>query len=96
MLIDCDLCAMRDLACDDCVVGLLLDTPRPARGTERGVGPPTILARPDEFDAVERSALEALAAGGLIPSLRLVCSSAGDTTNAEGDGRITERRSLAG
>ena len=27
MLIDCDGCAMRDLACDDCVVSVLLGGP---------------------------------------------------------------------
>jgi hypothetical protein len=29
MLIDCDSCAMRDIACSDCVVTMLLDRSRP-------------------------------------------------------------------
>ncbi len=53
--IDCDSCAMRGLACDDCVVTVLL-------------GPPPELA----FDDDERRALDILAAGGLVPPLRMV------------------------
>ncbi|UQX87243.1 hypothetical protein M6D93_13140 [Jatrophihabitans telluris] len=56
MLIDCDSCAMRDLACADCVVTVLLG-PRPV----------TI-----ELDSAEEVALGALAGGGLLPPLRLV------------------------
>lgn len=53
--IDCDECLVRDLACGDCVVSLLL-------------GPPEAMT----FDAEERRALGVLAAGGLVPPLRLV------------------------
>ena len=56
MLIDCDGCAMRDLACADCVVTVLLG------------GPPGRL----EVDDAERLALGALADSGLVPRLRLV------------------------
>ena len=56
MLIDCDGCAMRDLACEDCVVTVLLG------------GPPGSL----EVDDAERAALDALADSGLVPRLRLV------------------------
>lgn len=56
MLIDCDGCAVRGLACGDCVVTVLLGAP-PA-----GV----------EIDETERQALVALADGGLVPRLRLV------------------------
>lgn len=56
MLIDCDGCAMRDLACADCVVTVLLG------------GPPGAL----EVDDAERAALDALADSGLVPRLRLV------------------------
>ena len=54
--IDCDTCAVRGLACGDCVVTFLLG------GPPRGV----------EIDAEERRALDVLAAGGLIPPLRMV------------------------
>jgi hypothetical protein len=53
--IDCDTCAVRGLACHDCVVTVLL-------------GPPPELA----FDDDERRALDVLAAGGLVPPLRMV------------------------
>lgn len=56
MLIDCDTCAVRGLACGDCVVTVLLGAP------PQGV----------ELDPADRRALEALADGGLIPRLRLV------------------------
>jgi hypothetical protein len=58
MLIDCDTCAMRDIACSDCVVSLLLDGP-------------TVSSMP-EFDDDERRAVDLLAQAGLIAPLRLV------------------------
>ena len=56
MLIDCDGCAMRDLACDDCVVTVLL-----------GSTPGAV-----EVDEGERRALDVLAESGLVPRLQLV------------------------
>lgn len=56
MIIDCDFCTMRDLACADCVVSVLL-------------GPPGAVQ--PGFDAEERAALGVLAAVGLVPPLRL-------------------------
>lgn len=56
MLIDCDDCAMRDLACGDCVVTVLLDMP----------------GESVEVDESERRALDVLADSGLVPRLRLV------------------------
>jgi hypothetical protein len=56
MLIDCDTCAVRDLACGDCVVTALLNAPSGAV----------------ELDSAEELALGALAGGGLLPPLRLV------------------------
>ena len=57
MIIDCDGCVMRDIACGDCVVSVLL-------------GPPG--ASGDGFDAQERAALGVLADSGLVPPLRLL------------------------
>jgi hypothetical protein len=54
--VDCDTCSARGLDCDDCVVTFLLGAP------PSGV----------EIGGEERRAMEALAAGGLIPPLRLV------------------------
>jgi hypothetical protein len=57
MLIDCDICTMRDTtACDDCVVGVLL----------------SIGSGPLEMSDTELEALEALSEAGLVPRLRLV------------------------
>lgn len=56
MLIDCDGCAMRDLACSDCVMTVLLGGPPGAR----------------EVDDGERRALAVLADSGLVPRLQLV------------------------
>jgi hypothetical protein len=56
VLIDCDRCAVRGLACGDCVVTVLLS--RPPSGVQ--------------LDDEERVAIEALADSGLVPPLRLV------------------------
>jgi hypothetical protein len=55
MLIDCDRCEMRDIACPDCVVTALL-----------GPGQP----QPD-LDAAEQRALRVLADARLVSPLRL-------------------------
>ena len=56
MVIDCDTCVMRDIACDDCVVSVLLGMP--AHGAV--------------LEEEEHLALAVLAGGGLVPPLRLV------------------------
>lgn len=56
MIIDCDTCEVRGLACGDCVVTALLGAP------PSGV----------ELDDAERAALDTLADSGLVPPLRLV------------------------
>lgn len=55
MIIDCERCEMRDIACDDCVVTVLLAIPK--------VGA--------ELYDEEAEAIKALAAGGLVPPLRM-------------------------
>nr|WP_204920502.1 hypothetical protein [Microlunatus panaciterrae] len=56
MHVDCQTCVARGLACDDCVISVLLGAP------EEGV----------DLDGDERAALAALADSGLVPPLRLV------------------------
>ncbi|MCU1675486.1 MAG: hypothetical protein JWM93_244 [Frankiales bacterium] len=56
MHIDCDSCAVRGLACGDCVISVLLGAP------PEGV----------HVDEAERAALAVLADRGLVPPLRLV------------------------
>lgn len=61
MIIDCDSCVMKHLACEDCVVSFLTD---PARDS------------PD-IGVAEHAALAVLADSGLVPPLRLRRTGAG-------------------
>jgi hypothetical protein len=56
MLIDCERCEMRDIACADCVVTALLGPP----------GPPAA-----EIGEAERRALRVLADARMVPPLRM-------------------------
>lgn len=56
MIIDCDSCVVRGLACGDCVVMVILGAP------------PGVL----EVDGEEHTALATLARSGLVPRLRMV------------------------
>jgi hypothetical protein len=67
MLIDCDTCIARDLACRDCVVTVLLQlTPR--------------TRAPVDLDEVERAAIDSLAGAGLVPPLRLIAGPMSDSS----------------
>ena len=65
MLIDCDTCKVRGVACGDCVITVLLGSP-PA-----GV----------HLDEEDAAALAVLAEGGLVPPLRLERDDAGPWAN---------------
>jgi hypothetical protein len=56
MIVDCDRCAVRGGACQDCVITVLLGAP--AGGVE--------------LDGAEWRALDTLAEAGLVPRLQLV------------------------
>ena len=81
MVIDCERCEVRGLACGDCVVGVLLGMPGvgPGRsggtadGTEDAGGRPSG-ASAVHLDAPEQRALAVLADQGLVPRLRLVAT----------------------
>ena len=80
MLIDCDTCAVRGDACGDCVITVLLASPPLESGVEAdleadrdGVSEVPLVS----FDEDEARALDALAAGGLVPPLRLVRRASG-------------------
>jgi len=64
MLIDCDRCVMRDIACADCVVTALLRLPGPP-------GRPAQLGRLAEIGEAERRALRVLADAKLVSPLRM-------------------------
>lgn len=59
MIIDCDQCEVRNIACDDCVVSVLLAAPAAAEGGDI------------EWGEDESGALRALAQGGLVPPVRM-------------------------
>ncbi|HTW18976.1 MAG TPA: hypothetical protein VME70_02055 [Mycobacteriales bacterium] len=59
MIIDCDRCEVRGVACDDCVVSVLLAAPA---AVDRGEF---------EWSEDESVALRALADGGLVPPVRM-------------------------
>lgn len=61
MVIDCDSCVVRGLACGDCVVTVMLGAP-----------PGAI-----EVDHEEASALDVLARSGLVPRLQMTPPSTG-------------------
>ena len=71
MHIDCDSCAVRGLACGDCVISVLLGAP------PEGV----------YVDEAQRVALAVLADRGLVPPLRLVVINNGrrDENDAQRD-----------
>lgn len=86
MIVDCDRCAVRGDACQDCVITVLLGAP------PGGV----------ELDRTETRALENLAAAGMVPRLQLVhrekshraCETvdhAGGTTSVERSSECGER-----
>lgn len=56
MIVDCDRCAVRGPACQDCVISVLLGAP------PEGV----------DLNGTERSALDTLAEAGMVPRLQLV------------------------
>ena len=65
MIIDCDSCAVRGDACGQCLVSVVLGAP------PEGI----------ELDDTEWSAVEVLAAGGMVPELRL--TAAGPTRSSQ-------------
>jgi len=58
MIIDCESCVMRDIACRDCVVSVLIEAP------------PSPLDRGSEIGAEESRVIDLLASRGMIPPLR--------------------------
>ena len=59
MLIDCETCSVRGVACPDCEISVLLHA---------APGPTNVI----DLDESERNAVSVLAASGLLPPLRLV------------------------
>jgi len=89
MVIDCERCEVRGLACSDCVIGVLLGVPGvPATGHGE---PEPCDGRPSgasavQLDAPEQRALAVLADQGLVPRLRLVSTPVQRVTGDGHDG----------
>ena len=69
LIVDCGDCKVRDTACADCVVTVLLGSP--GRQTEGGVRAGSWPSKID-IDQEELGAMDVLADVGLVPRLRLV------------------------
>ncbi|MGZ4618017.1 MAG: hypothetical protein ACXV5Q_04320 [Frankiaceae bacterium] len=85
MIIDCDSCAVRGDACGQCVVSVVLGAP------PEGI----------ELDETERRAVAVLAAGGMVPELRLTVAgpagpSQGGPSPSSAAGRRTTQSASAG
>ena len=66
--VDCDRCAARGPACDDCVITVLLGV----SGSGGHGGCPPGCQHAVDLDPDEQVALSALADSGLVPPLRLI------------------------
>jgi hypothetical protein len=89
MIIDCDGCAVRGVACGDCVIGVLLGAPAPAASADHDQEAPSDMpsgAPIVQLDAPERRALAVLADQGLVPRLRLVAATPRRTPRDAGNG----------
>lgn len=79
MIVDCGDCKLRNIACSDCVVTVLLGAPgRPVETDDSRVSGNAKIS----FDQEELGAMDALAEGGLVPRLRLVV---GDESSVVGE-----------
>ncbi|MFI8565096.1 hypothetical protein ACIGGF_00835 [Rhodococcus sp. NPDC078407] len=88
MIIDCSDCLVRDIACADCVVTVLLGPPgMPSRSDGRWVGPPS----PITLEQEELGAMGVLADVGLVPALKLVTDA-----NAPAEGPLLSTRDTPG
>lgn len=65
MVIDCDTCTMRDVACAECVVSFITI---PVRRREPGL---LAVGGAADLNDAESRAISVLAASGLVPPLRM-------------------------
>jgi hypothetical protein len=79
MIVDCDRCEVRGIACQDCVITVLL-----------GALPGGV-----ELDGAERLALDTLAEAGMVPRLQMVDRDGDDQTAGTGTSFRNHRRESA-
>lgn len=93
MLIDCTTCVARDLACGDCVISVLLNSPpasAPGHRHRSRVGNDAVALDDDAF-----AALGHLADAGLVPPLRLVEPMSARSRGEDGDSATRADRGIA-
>ncbi|ORI13355.1 hypothetical protein BJI47_22075 [Rhodococcus sp. 1168] len=79
MIVDCDDCKVRDIACGDCVVTVLLGAPGAEGPVDVGVA---VQGSKIDIDQEELGAIGVLAEVGLVPRLRLVLDSDGPSRSS--------------
>ena len=79
MIVDCDRCGLRGIACQDCVITVLL-----------GALPGGV-----ELDGAERLALDNLAEAGMVPRVQMVDRDGDDQTVGTGTSFRNHRRESA-
>lgn len=75
MIIDCESCVMRDIACKDCVVSVLMPIPsfaQPGQLQPESMQEPISItpAHHAEVSAEEARVIDLLASRGMVPPLR--------------------------
>ena len=76
MIIDCDSCIMRDIACKDCVVSVLISAPSNQSD------------QPSELGLEEARVIDLLSSRGMIPPLRYA-QSEGESGNSQANQAIS-------
>ena len=66
MIIDCDSCVMREIACKDCVVSVLISSPAKQNQVSAQVQAETL----SEMSLEEARVIDLLASRGMVPPLR--------------------------
>ncbi len=92
MVIDCERCEVRGIACGDCVIGVLLGVPGVPPAVPDGPEEAPV-ARPSgasavQLDAPEQRAIAVLADQGLVPRLRLVSAPVRRVTDDGHEGEL--------
>lgn len=72
MIIDCESCVMRDIACKDCVVSVLIPGPVLAQDgvAKQGGGEKSFPMTVSEMSSEEARVIDLLASRGMVPPLR--------------------------
>lgn len=70
MIIDCDSCVVREIACHDCVVSVILASKPKSIDSMLSLDSVDPVNKPNSIDDEERAALALLSSRGMVPPLR--------------------------